>query len=187
MGEHCFPICFKHMKKVYSCFVKNEGKECILFNPYSFATVIAPNPNLLNEEEFITSISDEDKKFLMENRIFIKEKESAYAIGKYFSDIIKYGRTITISDAYSFSCNMDCVYCFENETKKINKCQTKETRLDEMIKIINLYVDNIEIIDYIFFGGEPLLNLEYMEFVSNGLIEQFPQKNSRSLLHLTVH
>ncbi len=45
-----------------------------------------------------------------------------------------------------------------------------------MIKIINLYVDNIEIIDYIFFGGEPLLNLEYMEFVSNGLIEQFPQK-----------
>lgn len=38
-------------------------------------------PNLLNEEEFITSISDEDKKFLMENRIFIKEKESAYAIG----------------------------------------------------------------------------------------------------------
>lgn len=56
-----------------------------------------------------------------------------------------------------------------------------------MIKIINLYVDNIEIIDYIFFGGEPLLNLEYMEFVSNGLIEQFPQKNSSSLLHLTVH
>lgn len=164
------------MKKVYNCFVKNKGKECILFNPYSFATVIAPNPNMLNEEEFITNISDEDKKFLNENGIFMEERERAYAIGRYFSDMIKYGKTITISDAYSFSCNMDCIYCFENGTKEINKSQTKEMRLEEIIKIINLYVDNIEIIDYIFFGGEPLLNLEYMEYIAKGLVKQYPQK-----------
>lgn len=31
-------------------------------------------------------------------------------------------------------------------------------------------------IDYIFFGGESLLNLEYMEYIAKGLVKQYAQK-----------
>lgn len=164
------------MKFVSNCFLKKENSDYILFNPFFFATVIIPNYGDINEDEFAEKLNPNDREVLLNNDIMIADDNHAHAISKYFSDSIKYGKVFTISDLYSYKCNMNCIYCFENKQKEKVSRIPEYLRIEGIKRLINIYGDKFECLDYIFFGGEPLLNLNYIDSCAKSLIEVFTDK-----------
>jgi len=70
----------------------------------------------------------------------------------------------------TLSCNFACPYCYENQGKK-----TKRMSKDVMDKIIG-YVENkikptTENINVSWYGGEPLIAIKQIEYISNGLFD----------------
>lgn len=162
------------MIKKYNCFVSALKDKFFLFSPHSLATAIIDNPNGFTESDFLLALSEQQVKELFENDVFISDKCDAYSMGKYYSDKLKYKKSLVISDTMTFSCNMDCVYCFENRTKKIVSNQLIGKRMGEIVKLIDLYLSDIEHLDYVFFGGEPLLDVNYILSIADFLTKRYP-------------
>lgn len=118
-------------------------------------------------------ISEQQMQELFDEDVFIENDADAAMMSKYYSDKIKYNRTLTISDTMTFACNMDCVYCFENSRKNHHTTLEISDRIDMMIRLIHLFDSDIDTVEYIFFGGEPLLNLNYIDLMCETIRSQF--------------
>ena len=123
------------------------------------------------------ALTEAQKNALFDGNVFISEESQAHALSKYYSDKVKYGRTLTISDATTFACNMNCVYCFENRTKNQKAHLSFSDRISMMAQLIDLFAPDIDCLDYVFFGGEPLLNLDYVEEMSEFIVKRYPTLN----------
>ncbi len=161
------------MYKKYDCFISSINNDFLLFNPYSLALAIIENPKGYSEVDFLSVLSDKQIKALFENNLFIENKSDAICLSRYYSNKSKYKRSLTISDAMTFACNMDCVYCFENQTKNNNFSITTDDRLKLISNLIDIYKKEVSSLDYVFFGGEPLLNLNYVEKVCEYITKQY--------------
>lgn len=159
------------MIEKYNCFISVVEGNFFLFNPYSLATAIISNPDELSEGDILTAITEVQLRNLFEDNVFILESSDATSMSRYYSDKIKYRSCLTISDAMTFACNMNCIYCFENITKTNSQKLPIEDRIDLISQLIELYLSDIDRIDFVFFGGEPLLDLNYVnsmcEYISN--------------------
>ena len=170
------PSLFVFMIKRNNCFVQNEEKYAILFNPHNFSVAQLDNSECLKEEDIIDNLSDEIKNKLFEKQIFIQSDEDAVSISRYFSNKIKYGRKMTISDAMTFNCNMSCIYCFENGTKNNKKKLLPAERIKCVSNVIDTYAHDFDYLDYIFFGGEPMLEKKYIEQMCSFLNNKYKDK-----------
>ena len=128
----------------------------------------------LNENEFINNLTPGQINELKEMEVFTNDTTS-YAYSRYYSDRIKYNRILSIYDIYSFNCNLNCTYCFENG---IESSQSKNymERLLFYKDFINLYYDDFDVLDFVLFGGEPLLNINYIKQISEYLTDTFFDK-----------
>lgn len=165
------------MTKKFNCYFTEIDNNFFLFNPHSLATAIINKPTGYSEEDALSSLNEEQLQDLFDNDVLIHERLDATSMSKYYSDKIKYKRKLTISDAMTFSCNMNCIYCFENKTKDFTEHLSADQRIRLLSKLVELYLPDIEDLDYIFFGGEPLLDLDYIEAVSQYISANFSQIN----------
>lgn len=81
----------------------------------------------------------------------------------------------------TLACNYRCVYCFEKDQLCQTEHMTKETA-DEIIAFIKRrYVDHTftKPLKIKWFGGEPLLNMEIIRYISNALISNNIDFNAR--------
>lgn len=134
---------------------------------------IIENPKGYSEIEVLSAFSEKQIKELFENNIFIEKNSDAICLSRYYSNKSKYKRSLTISDAMTFACNMDCIYCFENQTKNDHFSISTCDRIKLISKLIDLYKTEISCLDYVFFGGEPLLNLDYVEKICEYISEHY--------------
>ncbi len=78
----------------------------------------------------------------------------------------------------TFKCNLDCVYCYEEDRKRA--CSMDEQTTRNVIEWIKHKVEEAELdtLNITFYGGEPLLNVECIEHISNDL---FPWLEERGI------
>ena len=169
--------------KIRGCFIAVFDEDILLYNTYTFATCIIENyksklkVNSVYDyyfEKNIISFFKEENQILYDS--FFSDIKTNRAIANYYSNQFKYQRKMLITDCVSFSCNMDCVYCFEYGFSESGNELSKDNRKKLMLKLIELYSEQIDDIDYIFFGGEPLLHIKYIEDICRTFTKEKTEK-----------
>lgn len=144
-----------------------------MFNPHTFASAVIQNTKNYQEQEVLQALSPEQQAALFDKDIFIKDSNYAISMSRYYSNKVKYSRSLTISDAMTYACNMQCVYCFENGIKNKVKHFPTDERISMITNLLNLYRSDIDHLDYVFFGGEPLLLPNYVEKVCSFISDHY--------------
>jgi uncharacterized protein len=127
-----------------------------------------PNDLLKLYELEKNNIKEEDLKDFIAQGIVTNFDEKEYVKS---SLLINYNRmnNLTVIIAPSLTCNFNCPYCFERHTD--NNVMNKETQ----DKVINFLKNLISFswkkqLEIIWYGGEPLLHPEIIEYISNSII-----------------
>lgn len=124
----------------------------------------------LNDLGFI--VDDNVDEYKLYKLIYNKERYSADAI------II----TLLLTN----DCNFKCDYCFENNLKKGD---LPLEYVDELIKFIcKIFKDNaFKVIEFTFFGGEPLLKMNLIKSISSKLLDLSKNLNTQLYMHIVTN
>ena len=86
---------------------------------------------------------------------------------------------LTLTIAPTTACNFKCVYCYESGITPLSaKAQTN--LLEDTISFVKLF-KNTKYLRVTWYGGEPLLQFEYIEKMSHRLLEMFDNYNARMI------
>lgn len=152
----------KYKKSKYNVFVPYENDETIIFNTYTGAmgkfdkdTLDRYNKNKLTSEEINT---------LVKKGVFIEKNKkeidniNADRLAGIKNDKKKLYRIWTTS-----ACNARCYYCFE---KGVTCEKMSNSTADEVVNFISSKINNEnEEIELEWFGGEPLLNIDVIDYI----------------------
>lgn len=127
-----------------------------------------------NFERFQYQNSDDDFEWLLENQFIVQEQ-------KEIQDIILNKVVDNNSDKYlqltllpaQMACNFACTYCYEDREQKARMG-------DKHKEILLKYIQNIKNLEYLqieWFGGEPMLNLDFILNFSKVVQEYSNSKN----------
>lgn len=78
----------------------------------------------------------------------------------------------------TYDCNLACTYCYEN---KLNE-RCKEYMMEDMADTIVLWLSKLyekrgtRVAGVTYYGGEPLLNLRIIKYLSNKLLKMFNER-----------
>ncbi len=126
----------------------------------------------MNDEEygaycFNGCCDDKLKDELVKNGLWVNadidERERFLAISNMLRNVKMHPFTITI--ATTMKCNACCPYCYESGVQQNNMSSATESKLMEFIK----HIDAKDGLDLIWFGGEPLLNIELIDRITEFL------------------
>jgi len=116
---------------------------------------------------------------LKDCKILVKNSDTDDAVIKYFRSRIP---EPAISGCYfilSEQCNLACKYCFlgNNNAEKRKHFSLKNMSIETAEKALDFFIRQLEKVYYpvepfiVFYGGEPLLNFEVLEFVARRINE----------------
>lgn len=114
----------------------------------------------------------ENLKILEEMGIVVEDDEDEVQSLEYWFDRMKYetnGLNITILTTYD--CNFACSYCFEEAVKKkvYMDLQTSKQVVSWITNVATKH--RVHKIELVFYGGEPMLNLTAIEYISRTIRE----------------
>lgn len=128
----------------------------------------------------IEKVQDTESKDIIKNLVsngFLVDKE--FDEYKFYENMFLRNKFVnnylSLTVAVTLDCNMACPYCYETRE---DVYMNKETA-DELIKFTKNYRDsrNIKGIHIHWMGGEPLLNLDIIEYISENLMEYCSNNN----------
>lgn len=128
-----------------------ESIVLILRNPYEFLDSHSTTIGLLKRNGFlIDDETDEISQLVRERKLFVESKE-------YKSTILP-----------TFDCNYNCWYCIQKHVKD----DTCREDMDLIIRHVKNYIVENDIESYVlsWFGGEPLTNPRFIDYVSSELV-----------------
>ena len=163
------------MEKYKSSYFKKIDDDFVFLNPINLSVCIIKCEKGQTEQNFIVTISNKQEKWLIKNSIILDSQNDGLLIAKYISNKLKYSNVFSFTDSYSFNCNMQCIYCFEEGINNKVSLNYKE-RIKEIDQLVRTFGGEIDAIDYVFYGGEPLLYKDYIEKVSRHLIRKYSKK-----------
>jgi uncharacterized protein len=116
-------------------------------------------------------ISDEERVLLVDLGFLIEhpDAERAEMLG-FIDEINSISRTLAVKLVMNLDCNLDCRYCFEGQRK--GKFFMSRETADRFVEFVRTWTDALgektgnEQIVITFYGGEPLLNLELITYIS---------------------
>nr|WP_287559074.1 radical SAM protein [Roseburia sp.] len=151
-------IIFLKMRKYKNAFIIENNNNYILFNIYSGAIASIEKKGTLEN-----TIDEMKYKLLKKNLIIMEEDASRLnAISRYITEKSKLTTdTLTITDVSSYSCNLNCVYCMQQNTFKNVKELTIKERIKVWKRLIDITKTNRK--ELYLFGGEPFLRPKYVE------------------------
>lgn len=144
-------------------------EEIILFNwsnNYSVNIYDKSHPayNLLDNDSIILNdnLYEEDINWLIQEKFLVLEKD----IKKRFSESTKFNNDTLdlILLPAGEACNLDCIYCYEDHK---DKSRMKNEHVDILLNLIKQQNKKHLKIEY--FGGEPMLNMNFIKKFSNAL------------------
>lgn len=147
-----------------------QGEEFTLFNWINNNSVTIydkshPCYMLLNSDHLYIKTSQlseshqEDISWLLSEKFLITSEDQVQIKNPFPDDILQ-----LILLPAGEACNLDCVYCYENHTD--NKSMNTN-HIDTFINLIKKSNKSFVKIDY--FGGEPMLNIPFIENFANAL------------------
>ena len=159
MGGKCFlsPFSIKThkkdiMEKYKNIFVVPYENGYLLYNPFTDAVAFTETLRLDKKTE--------DK--LTEEGVLLDKGIDGPSISRFIIEKIREGNshTLQITDAFSYQCNLKCVYCMQQNIHEAPQRMSPEQRIDEWISLMQLH--NVDDLDVCLFGGEPLFNIRYL-------------------------
>ena len=115
----------------------------------------------------------------MINNGFIVDYElDEYALINLNEKLARYSSTSakTLTIAPTLGCNMACPYCFESHKNK--KGMDLETQ-EQLLNFIKAFTKDASMLKIIWFGGEPLIELNTIVNLSHKIIELCTKNNIR--------
>ena len=165
-----YPLKENKKNKFFSYVIKAMFLKDIIYENTLTGEVVAQNGEL----------SLKDIKYLKERWFLIPENEDSYDIFNYIQSKLNKSKKSkdnllqnfeTVVVLTTLNCNASCVYCYEK-----NFCFKKENfsieNADKLIDLIKNRNKNInKKIEFIWFGGEPLVNYSIIDYISSKMIE----------------
>lgn len=157
-----------YKKSVYNYIQQNE-QYYLIYNTLYNSLV------RLSEEEYIRfsnleDLGDELSTAFVENGLWvddeIDEKANYLACAEAYTLYVPRPLSITITT--TLKCNARCAYCYERGAKQRD---IEEDSTEKIIDFIKKHNNSSEI-HLIWFGGEPLMNMPFMDLLCNRLIEE---------------
>ena len=133
-------------------------------------------------QEFLnTNINDLDK----DKEFFNKLVSGGYLINDDFDELShlsfnllkdRYStRGLGLTIAPTIDCNFDCIYCYQKEGQ--DSLYMKKDVQDKIIEFVKEKVNHIESLSVTWYGGEPLLSMDAIEYISKNLIDICTEHN----------
>ncbi len=172
----------KYKPSAYNLVVdsQKDGKK-LIFNTLTsaFCLLDSEGQQLLSNVQHVPIQSSSEQSSLIEQLgslgFLVDHNLDEFALLELRNRLVRYGnRRLTLTIGPTLDCNMCCPYCFESK-KKIP--MTPETA-DKLISFLTEYIESksINSVNVSWYGGEPLLEMDIIERISNGLIS-FCEKN----------
>jgi uncharacterized protein len=157
-----------HLSKYIKIFPSEENPEdLILFSTLQLSKI------LINEETFKAIgqgvISSENEELLSRLGMLVLDREAEkQAVITFFERLNKRNSGLDFIVVLNLDCNFACKYCFEGELKG-NLYMSAETA-DQFIGCVKeRFTDDKETLLVDFYGGEPLLSLDLIKYISREL------------------
>src|SRR5262245_40096211 len=122
----------------------------------------------------LTGEERETADLLHENGFLVADRQSDHrALDRYFASVTSDSSELHITVLTTLQCNFACDYCFQGDHGDYNKFAEKMT-LETAVRAaawVERELDRVspERVTLMFFGGEPLLNLPVMYYLSERL------------------
>lgn len=162
---------YKYSK--YNYCIPNKHGELLIYNSYSnrfvkiMGTKIGDIQKSIRNFERVSDLSSDEKDCLEQTGIIVPyiEDESDKLKIRY-QEIVNNG-TLAFTILPTEQCNFRCRYCNE---PFIKKSMSKEIQ-DSLIKYLRINIHKYNRLDVAWFGGEPLLAADNIEYMTNGFLE----------------
>lgn len=133
------------------------------------------------------SIPMSDEKVLLDLGFLVNDPdtEKTEMLG-LLSEINTRNRQFHATVILNLDCNLDCVYCYEGDLK--GRLFMSRDTADRLIAFITDRCDKrIDDISIMFYGGEPLLSIELIKYISEGLRHAAEAKGAKYSFGLTTN
>lgn len=151
--------------KAFPC--KSHPGHSLLFSTKTTALTLLPEGEF--EKLRQGEIADEYVAPLSEMGFLIVDKEAEkQEIYDFYKNIGQYSTKISVSQVLGMECNFSCRYCFEGILK--GKKAMDDMTADQVIAYLKgLLINGKKDLDFIFYGGEPLLYKERIKYLAERL------------------
>ena len=158
----------RYKKSEYN-YIQQNGEFYLIYNTLYNSLV------RLNKEEFAKFNYPEDfegelSNTFIENGLWVDseldEKAKYLACAEAYTLYVPRPLSITITT--TLKCNARCAYCYEKGVKQTDIVEGSENKIIDFIKRNN----KVNEVHFIWFGGEPLMNMPFMDLLCNRLREE---------------
>ena len=125
-------------------------------------------------------LSEDDVLALKKNMILVDDDTNIYRsikLQRLMSRLDTGYLTLTI--APTTACNFKCIYCYESGIAPLS-AKAKLNLLEDTISFVKLF-KNTKFLRVTWYGGEPLLQFEYIEKLSHRLMNMFENYNAHMI------
>lgn len=159
---------------------KTHMSSVLIFNTLYRGMVEIDKDMFLLIEENISKLNSltnySDIKVLIDEGFIVDDDTDEYMLFQYFYNKNRY-RTdyLSITLLVTEKCNFACPYCYEDNSRDNELSYNLIEKLPEIMNKL-LVSNRYKFIDFNFYGGEPLLELDKILYISN-LVDQFSKMN----------
>lgn len=158
----------RYKKSEYN-YIQQNGEYYLIYNTLynSLVRLNAQEFDIYNQME---NFDCEIAKAFIDNGLWvdteIDEKVKYLACAEAYTLYVPRPLSITITT--TLKCNARCSYCYEKGVKQTDIADGTDDKIIEFIKLHN----NVSEVHLIWFGGEPLMNMSFMDSLCNRLTEE---------------
>lgn len=141
------------MKNINGAFVLPYNEGFLLYNSYTDGI------KYVNSLDFNTN----QIKDLINSGVFLPENVDGPSLSRFIIHRIKNSNQdcLQITDAFSYACNLKCVYCMQQNIHNTCKKMDPSSRVEEWQKLMELH--QAKFLNVCLFGGEPFFDSIYIE------------------------
>ncbi|MCL2398666.1 MAG: radical SAM protein [Defluviitaleaceae bacterium] len=168
--------------------VTNHGEKYLLFNTKSLSLMEIKkeyHDEIIEDNyDFVEKLDNPIISCLIENEFIIESDiDEMFLLKELYNDHKKNSKVLYLSVMLTFDCNFRCTYCFEKQ-RDVHISQDIQ---DSVIELIKKKIDKYDAIFLDWYGGEPLLDLNIMENMSEKIISLCRENNVEYQASITTN
>lgn len=147
------------MRKYRGAMLFEKKNKYILYNIHSGGIGVIEKQG---KGSFLENLSEEKVHQLLEDNIIFDEEFDYNSITNYMINKSKYsGTTLSITDSLTYECNLNCVYCMQQNTFK----SVRRISAMDKVKLYEVLMKyyNCNSLQLYLYGGEPFFDIPYVE------------------------
>lgn len=153
---------------------------------YIACNVLTSSLALIDEEHYKQYLAFSNEEIDIEDNEFVEDlKKGGFILDKDIDELeiirhdmykVKFDENqLALTIAPTLDCNFRCIYCYEKDV--INKQRMTKEIADSIIELIRRKSKTLKSLNIDWYGGEPLLEIDMIEYLSNKIIKICDENN----------